>query len=80
MTKPKELKVGDRVMRKPSNSIWKGSGPPVGNHGTVIEDPHYPGIAVIAVRWDNWSGGWDGGCWAYERSDLRKLPDRKEGA
>ena len=85
MTKPLPLTVGDRVMRvrpPPGHYIGDG-GPPIGTHGTVIKSDKFQD--ATPVRWDGWPGGWSEGdrsrgCWAFLRQDLRKLPDRKEGA
>ena len=68
MTKPKELKVGDRV-RVVLNDGEHGH--EVGDHGEVVGFHDKEGWIDVAVgNYTQW----------LERSELRKLPDRKEGA
>ncbi len=82
MTKPAQLKEGDRVMRirPPPGHYVIDSGPPIGTHGTVIKSEKWQGDGT-PVRWDGWPDGWSEGDrsrghWAFLRNDLRKLPGK----
>jgi hypothetical protein len=72
MTKPKELKVGDRV----SDGQMIGL---VASVDTMCRDGVNPGGSWKFASWAKVS--WPDGQITYEhRAGLRKLPDRKEGA
>lgn len=78
MTKQLLLKEGDRVKRVRDTEMW--SMPPIGTTGRFQR--YGFGTGLVVVSYDNWDGGWGDGSSMYglPRADLRKLPDRKEGA
>jgi hypothetical protein len=77
MTKPKELKVGDRVKFVRVTAENSTVDPPIGAVGTI----KIAGREGLVLRLDDpirhmWGWRHD---FLVSRDELRKLPDRKEG-